>query len=100
MTGTKLTKAEVKRRVQATFYVDPDHKELNPKFKRDGTIELREGYFYPHGRTPETWAKKVLADLREFANLEAEVVQTGDRYANWPKQSYFWVVVRVTGEVV
>lgn len=63
--------------------------------KRDGTIEIRQGYFYRHGMTAEKMENKVLKYIPT-----ATIVESGDNWQPWPKDSYFWVQIRLTEPVM
>lgn len=59
--------------------------------KRDGTLEVKRGYFYRFGTTAETWADSVAAALKT-ADIPAHVYGRDD-WAAWPKTSYFTAVI-------
>jgi hypothetical protein len=63
------------------------------RVKRDGTIEVKWSYFYRHGRTPETYAEQIKAAIPG-----AEIVAVADRWAEWPKTSWFVVWFRLPVE--
>ena len=65
------------------------------RFKQDGTVECRHAYFYRHGMSPDKLAEKIKAAIPE-----AMIVDTEDRWAAWPKTSYFVVVFRVAAPEV
>lgn len=66
--------------------------------KRDGTFELRRGYFYRMGMSGSRWGEAVMSKLPEGM---FELVSTGDKWASWPKESYFSAFIRpVTENVV
>jgi len=60
--------------------------------KRDGTVEAKRSYFYRFGKTASDFAASVQAQL-EAAGIEAVVIGE-DRWAAWPKTSYFVAVIR------
>lgn len=60
----------------------PDHLRIG----RDGIVRARWGYFYRHGRTVEHFA----AGIRR-AFPEGEIVSISDRFAPWPRDSFFEV---------
>jgi len=66
--------------------------------KKDGTFEMRSGYFYRHGRTAEKFRGKI---VRVFtaAGWCCTVVGYGDEWREWPKDSYFWVRVRFSENI-
>jgi hypothetical protein len=55
----------------------------------NGEVTIKRSYFYRHGNTAQKWAEQVLKTLPE-----AEEVDRGDHWAEWPNNSYFWVRVR------
>jgi len=59
--------------------------------KRDGTIEIRRGYFYRHGMTTEKFENRILKEIPT-----AKIVDSGDNWQPWPKDSYFWVRIQLT----
>lgn len=59
--------------------------------RKDGTVLVRRSYFYTHGRTAESWANEVSADLT--AAGIAHSAKGRDDYANWPKTSYFTAII-------
>lgn len=58
--------------------------------RRNGTCDVRKGYFYRIGDADD-WAAEVRRRLTE-AGLNVTVVGE-DHYANWPKESYFKAIV-------
>jgi len=58
--------------------------------KKDGSYEFRKGYFYRHGQTTEQF---VAAILRVYP--EAKIVDQGDFFNAWPKDSYFMVRFKI-----
>jgi hypothetical protein len=65
----------------------------NPRTaKADGSVEVKESYFYTFGKSAEDWAEKVQAELRA-AGIKC-MVTAEDRFANWPKTSYWVAIVR------
>ena len=61
-------------------------------FKRDGTLVFKRGYFYRHGMDEQKFAKHVLY-LLEQAGVTATLVSARDRWAPWPRDSFFEVTV-------
>lgn len=59
--------------------------------KKDGTFEFRFGFYYHCGRTAQSMAQKVAHNLPHI-----KVVNARERWAPWPKSSYWSVVVEVT----
>lgn len=63
--------------------------------RRNGTVEIRRGYFY---RTwdPDEWRKGIEDQLTaEGLNV---TVTLRDHFANWPRPSYWTAVVAHVGE--
>lgn len=63
--------------------------------KKDGTFEVRAGYFYTHGRTAEKFAAQVMA-AAEKAGLGCVILDAENRWRSWPKTSFFWVRFRIS----
>ena len=64
---------------------------INPediKVKKNGTIEVRQSYFYTHGRTAQKWANRIT----EYLTTPATVTGRDD-WAAWPKTSYFVAII-------
>jgi hypothetical protein len=60
--------------------------------RRDSTWEVRRGYFYrPTGFDEHDFSVAV-------AKAGFKVLDYGDRFAHWPKDSYFWVKFQVVEE--
>lgn len=59
--------------------------------RKDGTVEAKTSYFYRHGMTGEKYAEQV-RDILHRSGIPARVVGE-DRYANWPKTSYFVAII-------
>jgi hypothetical protein len=55
---------------------------------------IRRGYFYTHGVTAESFADAVVKRLTA-AGLSVELVNCGDHWHAWPKDSFFEAVIRV-----
>ena len=60
--------------------------------KRDGTFEMRFGFFYRHGKTSEKMAIRVL----QYGGASVKIVNHSERWQAWPKDSYWSVFVKVT----
>jgi hypothetical protein len=58
--------------------------------KKDGSFEFRKMYFYRHGQTTEQY---VSAILRVYP--QAKIVDQGDEFHHWPKDSYFMVRFKI-----
>lgn len=59
-------------------------------FKKNGTCEARLTYFYRHGKSPDQLADRIRAAIPGTV-----VVETTDRWAAWPRVSYFRVVFKM-----
>ncbi len=70
----------------ATSQVIPD----SVIYHKDGTVSVRRSYFYRSGNSAETWSAKVSADLTAHA-IEYSIIESGDHFADWPAQSYFYI---------
>ena len=58
----------------------------------NGEVTIRLGYFYRHGMTEDKLAEDVMRDAaKHLSGYTLQVVDKGDRWAPWPKDSYFWV---------
>lgn len=53
---------------------------------RDGVVTVKHGYYYRHGMTSQLFAESIKKVIPE-----AVVLDQGDHWAAWPKDSYFWV---------
>lgn len=60
----------------------------NIKVKRDGTVEVRRGYFYRHGNTGQLWVEEVSKKLSTPATVKG-----GDHWDVYPKPSYFYAII-------
>lgn len=63
--------------------------ELHPDqitIGKDNVVTLKWGYFYRHGKTPETYRDRLVAFYPE-----AVIVGLDDEWRVWPKGSYFVV---------
>ena len=60
--------------------------------KRDGTFEMRFGFFYRHGKNSEKMALRVVRK----AGASVKIVEHFERWQAWPKDSYWVVIVKVT----
>lgn len=60
--------------------------------KRDGSVEIMRGYFYRFGMTADAFANAVQNRL-ESAGINCQV-HGEDRFAAWPRDSWFVAVVR------
>ena len=58
----------------------------NATFHKDGTVSVKQSFFYTHGFTSSKFAQKV---LNKFPN--ANILLSEEHWNNWPKTSY-WLV--------
>lgn len=63
-------------------------------FHKDGTISGKKGYFYRHGLSTEVLESRILKD---FPN--AIILSSCDRWAPWPRDSYFYVRFKLVDQV-
>jgi hypothetical protein len=66
-------------------------------FKKDGTVEFRRSYFYRHGMDADQFAAAVEKRATK-AGLNVMLTDSGDRWAPWPRDSYFWAIFAVKSE--
>jgi hypothetical protein len=59
--------------------------------KKDGTVEVRFGFFYRHGQTAELWGDKVQNCVNQV--VAAEVTHCREVWQAWPKDSYWAITV-------
>lgn len=64
------------------------------KFKANGTIEFKSGYFYRCGRTAEGFGQRVIDELEQLG-LKPTLIKFNDSWNAWPKDSYFIAEVRL-----
>ena len=65
------------------------------KAEKDGTFEVKRSYFYRHGRSAEGEGASIVKE----AGSGWELVSTSDRWAAWPKTSYFVAIIRYVAPV-
>ena len=53
---------------------------------RDGVVTVKHGYYYRHGMSADLFARSIQKVIPE-----AVILDQGDHWAAWPKDSYFWV---------
>lgn len=63
-------------------------------FKKDGTIVAKRGYFYRHGASPESVAKKLETALAA-QGIVIKIIETYDDWKPWPKDSNFIITFKV-----
>ena len=66
----------------------------NKVFKYKGIFVAQHNYFYTHGLTIEKFEDKIINILRS-KNIEIKVVESGDNWNSWPKDSYFEVRFKI-----
>lgn len=59
-------------------------------FKKDGTVEFRRSYFYRSGMDADKFAN-IICNQIEKMGFVARGVEAHDKWAAWPKTSYFVV---------
>lgn len=59
--------------------------------RKNGNVEVKKSYFYTFGETAEKYAAKVRENLHNDG-IPAHVIGE-DRWAAWPKTSYFVAIV-------
>ncbi len=62
--------------------------------KRNGTVDIRRGYFYTFGLTAERYAQHVMTHI----GYCAELVSCSTERRDWPADSYWSVIVRFTDQ--
>lgn len=60
--------------------------------RKNGEVCVRRMFFYTNGQTAESWAEKVMNAL-VAAGIKAETAEQRTCRNDWPKDSYFEVVV-------
>jgi len=63
--------------------------------KRDGSVEVRGGFFYRHGMNSELFSHQVVGKLPGAKVIGGYGVGYGEVWRPWPKDSYWWVIVRI-----
>src|SRR5262249_38426798 len=59
--------------------------------RKNGSVEVKRSYFYPFGMTAEKYAEQISEPLAHEGILAT--VHGEDRWAAWPKTSYFVVII-------
>ena len=80
---------QVRQALTETSQVCPDRVVC----KKDGSVEVKRYYFYPHGLDADNWAAKVEEALK-LAQVQVSQVTGRNDWNNWPKDSYFVAVVK------
>lgn len=65
----------------------------NVTFKKDGSVVFKRGYFYRNGMSAEKFGEIIEARLKKLG-LEPKSIETLDRWAPWPRDSYFSATVK------
>ena len=60
------------------------------RFGRDGVVQFKRSYFYRHGMTAEKFADCVCKQVADMGYV-VRGVEAHDKWAAWPKTSYFVV---------
>jgi len=84
----KLTRAE-KGRLTTLLFESATVTEDKITFHQDGTVTVKDSYFYRPKRSVETWVQKVLSGLPDV-----KIVDSDDKWQDWPKMSYYFVRFR------
>lgn len=63
-------------------------------FRENGTTVFKRSYFYRHGQSAESFAEQVRQQVA-LAGFVPCHVQAEDKWAAWPRVSYFVVTMRV-----
>jgi hypothetical protein len=64
-------------------------------FHKDGSVSVKRPFFYRHGFSSERFKSRI---LEVFPN--AEIVESYEKYQNWPKESYWLVRFKLRAENV
>ena len=64
-------------------------------FKKNGSIEIRHGYFYHHGYHVESFHDDLLK-LMLNNGFVTEIIEEDDNFQVWPKDSYLKIVFNLT----
>ena len=83
-----MTSAQIKKQVTRKLEAAGIHPDTFTA-KKDGTVEVKRGYYYRHGQTSEKWAQRIQAAL----GSEFKVIDHRDDFRAWPKDSEFVAVV-------
>jgi hypothetical protein len=62
--------------------------------KKDGTLELRRGFFYRMNMDADKWGVKCLRAIKA-AGIDASLVDTEEIWQAWPKDSWFSATIEV-----
>lgn len=81
-----MTAQQLKKEIKATDEIHVDDIRV-----RKGKVEILRSYFYRHGASAEKFAEDV--DLLLGLTAAGHKVTHEDRWAQWPKESYFVVIV-------
>lgn len=85
--------ASLKSTVKAILDNDSDVYADKLTARKDGTVEVKRGYFYRHGMTSDQWAQRVQAALDAAGCTSCKVVDHRDDWREWPKDSEFVAVI-------
>lgn len=72
----------------------------NPLSKKGDVYMYKQGFFYRHGNDSGKVAEKVKSKMQSYG-LECTIVNHEERWAQWPKDSWFvvWFTVKPTQEL-
>ncbi len=85
--------ASLKATVKEVIDIDPNVFADKITARKDGTVEVKRGYFYRHGMTSEQWAQRVQTALNDAGCTSCKVVDHRDDWREWPKGSEFVAVI-------
>jgi len=60
--------------------------------RQDGSVQCKRSYFYTFGNNPDKFAA-IVTDRLNAAGVTGFVVYAEDKWAKWPKTSYFIATV-------
>ncbi len=56
--------------------------------RKDGSVEMRRGFFYTHGYTSGRWGDDMI-DALKAAGVDHGKVESEECWFEWPKDSYW-----------
>lgn len=59
----------------------------------DGSVKVMNSYYFRHNNTATKWAAQVAGDLTGAGIAFGDIIPD-DRFARWPKDSYFIATVQ------
>jgi len=64
---------------------------------KDGTFTAKKFFFYTHGYDEDKFAERVTESLEKIG-LKIYVLETAERWNNWPKDSWWEVKFKVINQ--